>query len=88
MEVTSGSKFKDLVNSLYRYPISTCVLSPGPLPRLQLSNANTLRRVYSAGEDGGIIVAEEEKMKVRQPTVQVEGRTIEEKEGGQQWSHM
>ncbi len=35
------------VNSIYRFPIFICALSPGPLRRMQLSNAYTLRRVYS-----------------------------------------
>jgi hypothetical protein len=37
------------VNSIYRFPIYTWALSPGLLRRMQLSNAHSLRRVYSAG---------------------------------------
>ncbi len=39
------------VNSIYRFPIFICALSPGPLRRMQLSNAYTLRRVYSVPSD-------------------------------------
>jgi hypothetical protein len=35
-------------NYIYRCQMYTCELSPGPLRRIQLSNAYTLRRVYSA----------------------------------------
>jgi hypothetical protein len=44
-------------NSINRYPISTCALSPGPLRRMQLSNSYTLRRVYSACQILKMVVA-------------------------------
>ncbi len=44
-------------NSINRYPISTCALSPGPLRRMQLSKAYTLRRVYSACQILKMVVA-------------------------------
>jgi hypothetical protein len=37
----------EFVNSKYRFPVYTCALSPGPLRRMQFSNAYTLRWVYS-----------------------------------------
>ncbi len=41
------SALLEIVNSIYIFPVYTCALSPGPLRRMQFSNAYTLRRIYS-----------------------------------------